>query len=186
MQFQPVGSTDARLIQLAVHADDRGAFARTWCADMFSKADIDFVPTQGNSSVTRQRGTVRGMHFQAAPRADAKIVRCSHGRIHDVIVDLRHDSASRGIAFYHELSGDGGQMLYVPPGFAHGFQTLLDDVIVEYLMGEAYVAELYDGFRPDDPALALKWPEPVTSLSHGDRNWPSLAERMPWIVGGRG
>lgn len=183
MKFHPVGDSDARLIELTVHRDDRGGFARTWCAAMFSEAGIDFTPAQGNSSLTRTRGSIRGMHFQRAPRADAKIVRCARGRIHDVIVDLREASPTRGAAFAHELSEDGGAMLYVPGGFAHGFQTLTDDVVVEYLMGEAYVAELYDGFRHDDPAIGLSWPEPVTAISKGDQAWPDLRGRISWLAG---
>lgn len=181
MRFLPIDGSDARLIELKVHGDERGSFARTWCAALFREAQIDFTPVQGNSSVTRKRGAIRGMHFQRAPRADAKIVRCSRGRIHDVIVDLRETSPSRGKTYTHELSGTSGTILYVPPGFAHGFQTLTDDVIVEYLMGDSYVPELYDGFRYDDPALELAWPSPVTSVSAGDLAWPDLEHYVPWI-----
>jgi dTDP-4-dehydrorhamnose 3,5-epimerase len=178
-----VGETDARLIELHVHADERGAFARTWCADAFAEAGIGFTPVQGNISLTRLRGSVRGMHFQRAPRADAKIVRCTRGRIFDIIVDLRADAATHGLAFGHELSGDTWTMLYVPAGFAHGFQTLSDDVTVEYLMGESYQPALYDGFRHDDPAVRVRWPDPVTSISAADLAWAPLAGRMPGFVG---
>jgi dTDP-4-dehydrorhamnose 3,5-epimerase len=180
MRFVELGRSDAKLIELNVRADDRGSFARTWCAKSFSDQGIDFKPAQGNSSVTRHRGTVRGMHFQRAPRADAKIVRCTAGRIHDVIVDIRPNSPTRGEFFTNELDPSTARMLYIPAGFAHGFQTLSDDVTVEYLMGVEYFEELSDGFRHDDPMIGIKWPEPVTVLSAKDASWPPLAERNLW------
>jgi dTDP-4-dehydrorhamnose 3,5-epimerase len=180
MRFVQLGRSDARLIELNVRADDRGSFTRTWCAKTFSDEGIDFRPAQGNSSVTRLRGSVRGMHFQRAPKADAKIVRCTAGRIHDVIVDVRPDSPTRGEVFSCELGPSAARMFYIPAGFAHGFQTLTDDVTVEYLMGIDYFEELSDGFRHDDPMIGIKWPEPVTVLSAKDAAWPSLAERKLW------
>ncbi len=180
MKFVPLGSSDARLIELTVHRDTRGNFTRTWCAASFSEHGIDFVPVQGNSSLTRRRGTVRGMHFQRAPKADAKIVRCTMGRIHDVIVDVRPTSPTRGQVFVNELTPSSATMLYIPPGFAHGFQTLEDDAVVEYLMGVEYVEDLSDGFRYDDPVIGIAWPEPVSVLSEKDAALPLLADRTLW------
>jgi dTDP-4-dehydrorhamnose 3,5-epimerase len=180
MKFIPLGSSDARLIELVVHVDERGSFSRTWCANSFSEHDIDFRPVQGNSSVTRVRGTVRGMHFQRAPKADAKIVRCTSGRIHDVIVDMRPTSSTRGQVFINELAPSPARMLYIPAGFAHGFQTLAEDSVVEYLMGIEYVADLSDGFRYDDPMIGIEWPEPVSVLSTKDAAWPLLSVRKLW------
>jgi len=180
MKFIPLGQSDARLIELVVRVDDRGSFTRTWCADSFAEHGIDFRPVQGNNSVTRVRGSVRGMHFQAAPKADAKIVRCTAGRIHDVIVDMRPASPTRGQVFANELAPSPATMVYIPAGFAHGFQTLADDSVVEYLMGIEYVAELSDGFRHDDPVIGIAWPEPVTVLSEKDAAWPLLADRKLW------
>jgi len=180
MRFVQLGRSDARLIDLNVRGDDRGSFTRTWCAKSFADHGIDFQPVQGNSSVTRRHGSVRGMHFQRSPKADAKIVRCTAGRIYDVIVDVRPDSPTRGEVFGYELGPSIARMLYIPAGFAHGFQTLTDDVTVEYLMGIDYVEELSDGFRHDDPAIGIRWPEPVTVLSAKDAAWPSLAERNLW------
>lgn len=180
MKFIPLGNSDARLIELVVHGDDRGHFARTWCAKTFLDEGIDFAPVQGNTSYTRIRGAVRGMHFQRAPKADAKVVRCTAGRIHDVIVDLREDSPTWGQVYVNQLGDDIATMLYVPPGFAHGFQTLSDYATVEYLMGVEYVPELYDGFRYDDPEIGIVWPETVTALSANDARWPSLDERNFW------
>jgi dTDP-4-dehydrorhamnose 3,5-epimerase len=180
MKFIPLGQSDARLIELVVRVDDRGSFTRTWCADSFAAQGIDFRPIQGNNSVTRVRGSVRGMHFQAAPKADAKIVRCTAGRIHDVIVDMRPASPTRGQVFANDLSPSLATMVYIPAGFAHGFQTLADDSVVEYLMGIEYVADLTDGFRHDDPMIGIKWPELVTVLSEKDTAWPLLADRKLW------
>jgi dTDP-4-dehydrorhamnose 3,5-epimerase len=181
MKFISLGNSDARLIELVVHGDDRGAFARTWCASSFEKQGIEFSPVQGNSSVTRLRGTIRGMHFQRAPKADAKIVRCTVGQIDDVIVDLREESPTRGQIYVNKLTADVGAMLYVPAGFAHGFQTRSDGAVVEYLMGVEYVPELSDGFRHDDPSINIVWPEPVAALSGDDASWPPLADRLPWL-----
>ena len=180
MKFVRLGDSDARLIELTPHVDERGSFMRTWCAASFAAQGIDFRPIQGNNSLTRGRGSIRGMHFQRAPKADAKIVRCTSGRIHDVIVDMRPTSATRGQVFVNELAPSLATMLYVPAGFAHGFQALVDDSVVEYLMGIEYVADLTDGFRYDDPVIGIKWPEPVTVLSAKDAAWPLLADRWPW------
>ena len=181
MNFIPIGASDARLIELLVHADARGDFARTWCAKSFAEQGIDFTPVQANTSVTRVRGTVRGMHFQRAPKADAKIVRCTQGRTHDIIVDLREQSSTRGQIYVNELAADARTMLYVPAGFAHGFQTRSDHVVVEYLVGVEYDSELYDDFRHDDPLIGIVWPEPVAALSATDAGWPALVNRMPWL-----
>jgi dTDP-4-dehydrorhamnose 3,5-epimerase len=181
MKFVSLSGSDAKLIELDIRSDARGRFARTWCADLFEKAGIDFEPVQANTSVTKNRGAVRGMHFQRAPHEDAKVVRCSLGRIHDVIVDLRQGSDSPGAVYQTVLDGQGDTMLYIPGGFAHGFQALSDNVVVEYLMGAPYMPSLYDGARFDDPLLGISWPEPITEISDNDLRWPDLAGRMPWL-----
>jgi dTDP-4-dehydrorhamnose 3,5-epimerase len=180
VKFVRLGESDARLIELMPHADDRGSFTRTWCADSFAAQGIDFRPIQGNNSLTRVRGSVRGMHFQRAPKADAKIVRCISGRIYDVIVDIRPTSPTRFQIFVNELAPTLATMVYIPAGFAHGFQTLADDSVVEYLMGIEYVADLSDGFRYNDPMVGIEWPEAVTVLSAKDVAWPLLADRKLW------
>jgi dTDP-4-dehydrorhamnose 3,5-epimerase len=182
MRFEALDGSDARLIRPVRHQDARGSFMRTWCRDAFREAGIAFEPVQGNASTTLRRGSLRGMHFQRAPRPDAKVVRVARGRVHDVIVDLRPESGARGRWYATELSAEEGTMLYVPPGFAHGFQTLSDEVQVEYLMGEAYVPELYDGFRHDDPAVAIPWPSAPVDVSDKDLAWPPLAQRLPWLA----
>jgi dTDP-4-dehydrorhamnose 3,5-epimerase len=183
--FTAIAGTDACLIEPRTFGDERGAFARSWCANSFASAGIAFTPVQGNVSYTTQRGTVRGMHFQREPWPDAKLVRCSLGRIWDVIVDLRPGSKQHGVAHGRELSGESCLILYVPAGFAHGFQTLTDNVIVEYLMGERYVPEAYDGFRYDDPAMPVSWPEPISAISASDLAWPPLAGRLAETQAGR-
>jgi dTDP-4-dehydrorhamnose 3,5-epimerase len=180
VKFVPLGNSDARLIELVVHGDTRGSFTRTWCAASFAEHGVDFTPVQGNSSLTRKRGSIRGMHFQRSPKTDAKIVRCTSGKIYDVIVDLRPTSLTRGQVFAKELAPSSATMLYIPAGFAHGFQTLEDDSVVEYLMGTEYVADLSDGFRYDDPMVGIAWPEPVSVLSDKDSAWAPLADRKPW------
>ena len=181
MDFQPVNLADARLIHLTRHTDPRGEFARTWCLAEFKTAGITFQPIQANRSSTRARGTIRGMHFQREPRAEAKLVRCSSGRIWDVIVDLRQKSPSFARTFGVELNCEDATALFVPAGFAHGFQALTDDVAVEYLMDEQYVPELADGFRYDDPATRIEWPLPARLLSEKDLAWPPLSTRSFWI-----
>ena len=120
------------------------------------------------------------MHFQRAPKADAKVVRCTAGRIYDVIVDVQPSSPTRGQIFVNELEPSLANMVYIPAGFAHGFQTLEDNSVVEYLMGIEYAADLSDGFRYDDPLVGIKWPEPVTMLSAKDASWPLIADRKLW------
>lgn len=174
MRFEPIAGSDLRLIHLTPHGDARGSFARVWCARTFEEAGVHFVPVQANSSITRGVGALRGMHLQREPKPDAKLVRCARGRVHDVTVDLRAGSPGCGRAYAVELSGDEPAALFVPAGFAHGFQALSDEVVIEYMMGEYYEPEFYGGFRYDDPAVSIRWPLPVTSLSDRDRDWPAL------------
>jgi dTDP-4-dehydrorhamnose 3,5-epimerase len=181
MVFEHVAVSGARLIHLAPSADSRGEFARTWCAGEFEQAGIVFRPVQANVSLTRTPGTIRGMHFQRAPKGEAKLVRCSHGRIWDVICDLRPQSPSHRASFGVELADRDGTALYVPSGFAHGFQALTNDVTVEYLMDQPYAPELADGFRYDDPEAKIAWPLPAHLLSEKDLAWPALSMRTFWL-----
>jgi len=186
MDFQSTNVADARLIHLTQHSDARGDFVRTWCLAEFESAGITFNPIQANMSSTRTRGTIRGMHFQREPRGEAKLVRCSKGRIWDVIADLRPKSSTFGRTFGVELSCEGATALYIPAGFAHGFQALTDDVAVDYLMDERYVPELADGFRYDDPATRIEWPLPARLVSEKDLAWPPLSTRSFWIASNSG
>jgi dTDP-4-dehydrorhamnose 3,5-epimerase len=180
LAFEPTGAAGAWLIRLDTFRDTRGDFVRAWSFDDFEAVGIAFVPIQANASRTQRRGTVRGMHFQRAPREEAKLVRCSQGRIFDVITDLRPSSPTRRQSFTFELGDDGATAILVPAGFAHGYQTLSDDVQVEYLMNERYAPDLADGFRHDDPEAAIAWPLPVTLVSDRDLAWAPLASRDFW------
>jgi dTDP-4-dehydrorhamnose 3,5-epimerase len=180
MAFEPAGPAGAWLVRLETFRDARGDFARTWSIDDFEVAGIAFVPVQANASRTPRRGTVRGMHFQRAPREEAKLVRCSQGRIFDVITDLRPASRTYRRSFSFDLGGEDSLAVLVPSGFAHGYQTLSDDVQVEYLMNERYAPDLADGFRYDDPEAAIAWPLAVALVSDRDLGWLPLASREFW------
>ncbi len=179
MIYHKTSLQDAWLIELEPRGDERGSFARSMCRDEFVSRGIigDFV--QQNISTSRQAGTLRGMHFQRAPYAEAKLVRCLHGAILDVIVDLRADSPSylRHEAF--ELSAKNKHQLYVPPGFAHSFQSLVDDVEVSYLVSAPYTPAAEGGLRYNDPLLGISWPLTVTAISEKDAGWPLLDTSNP-------
>ena len=174
MIYRETTLTDAWLIEVEWRRDERGGFGRTMDAREFEAHGMDSVYVQQNASVSAQAGTVRGLHFQRPPHAEAKLVRCLRGRILDVIVDLRRDSPTFMRHEGFELSAENGQMLYVPKGFAHGFQTLVDDVEVSYLVSAYYAPEAEGGLRHDDPQLGIRWPLPVTVLSAKDGAWPLL------------
>jgi dTDP-4-dehydrorhamnose 3,5-epimerase len=176
-------STDlagVHLLHANRYSDERGMFVRTWCAYEFEAVGIRFQPVQANMSWTKAKATIRGMHFQRSPRPQAKLVRCSRGRIWDVVTDLRPDSPTFGRSFGLELSEESGTALHISAGFAHGFQALTDDVTVEYLMDEVYVGELADGFCYNDPDAAIDWPLPAGPVLKRDRNWSSLRTREFW------
>lgn len=174
MVFLPTPLEGAFVIELEERADDRGFFARSFCADEFAAHGLRTSLVQSNVSFNRRRGTLRGMHFQLAPRAEAKLVRCSRGRVFDVAVDLRPESQTFCRWFGVELAAGPGRerMLYVPEGLAHGFQTLEDESEVFYQMFERYSPEHARGVRWDDPAFAIAWPLPDPILSDKDRSYP--------------
>jgi dTDP-4-dehydrorhamnose 3,5-epimerase len=164
-------------IALELHADDRGSFARTFCRREFEAHGIDPRAVQCNVSFNRRRGTLRGMHYQLAPHAEGKLVRCGRGAMFDVAVDLRPQSPTFREWVGVELRSDAGAraaMLYLPPGCAHGFQTLADDTEVVYQMSEYYEPSAQRGFRWDDPAFAIAWPEPIRVISERDRSYPDF------------
>ncbi|WP_159512580.1 dTDP-4-dehydrorhamnose 3,5-epimerase [Sphingomonas sp. T1] len=170
---------DAWLIDIEPRGDARGSFARTFCHDEFGSRGMVANYVQQNMSVSAQKGTVRGMHFQRGQHAEAKLIRCTRGSIMDVIVDLRGGSPTylRHEAF--ELSADNRRQLYVPPGFAHSFQTLADDIEVTYLVSAPYTPSAEGGVRYNDPLLAIKWPLPISVISDKDENWPLLDPDNP-------
>jgi dTDP-4-dehydrorhamnose 3,5-epimerase len=156
-------------------ADDRGFFARTWCARECAARGLDPRVVQCSVSVSERKGTLRGLHYQAAPHAEAKLVRCTRGAIYDVIVDLREDSPAFRRHFAVALSADDHTMLYVPEGVAHGFQTLADDTEVAYQMSEFHAPSHARGVRWNDPAFGIAWPPAERIISERDRGYPDFA-----------
>jgi dTDP-4-dehydrorhamnose 3,5-epimerase len=154
--------------------DERGFFARTWCQREFEAHGLCTQLVQCNISFNKHKGTLRGMHYQAAPHAEAKLVRCTSGTIYDVIIDLRPDSPTfkRWVAV--ELRADNRRMLFIPEGFAHGFQTLAHDTEVFYQMSQFYVPEYARGVRWDDPAFGVSWPAEKRIISERDRGFPDF------------
>lgn len=174
MRFIETGLSGAHIVELEKISDERGFFARGWCADEFRAAGFDACIAQTNISFSVRAGTMRGMHYQAAPSAEAKVVRCTRGSIFDAIVDLRPDSPTFRSWFGVELTADNHRALFVPKVFAHGFQTLEDDTEVHYLMSSSYDPGAARGLRYDDPVIGIDWPLPVTGISDRDRTWPLL------------
>jgi dTDP-4-dehydrorhamnose 3,5-epimerase len=158
--------------QTVAHADARGSFTRTFCAEAF--AATGFRPLQTSLSHNHHRHTLRGMHVQVPPHAEAKLVRCLAGAILDVAVDLRPGSPTRLRHVALELSAACANALLIPRGFAHGFLTLTDDALVEYMIDAPFVPEAASGLRFDDPALGIAWPATPAVLSERDRAWPLL------------
>lgn len=178
MIYRETTLKDAWLIELEPRGDERGSFARTMCREEFLLHGMlgDYV--QQNTSVSALRGTLRGLHYQIQPYAEAKLIRCIRGAIVDVIVDLREDSPSYLQHEAFELSEHNRHQLYVPQGFAHSFQTLMDDTEVSYLVSAPYTPRAERGLRYNDPQLGIVWPLPVSTLSDKDANWPLIAERV--------
>lgn len=156
-------------------ADERGFFARTWCRREFEEHGLNTGLLQCNLSFSRKKGTLRGMHYQVAPYAEEKLVRCTAGAITDVIVDLRADSNTYKQWFAVDLSSDNRRMLYIPEGLAHGFLTLTEDVEVFYQMSEFYSPDCARGVRWNDPALGIRWPIEVAMISERDRTYPDFS-----------
>jgi dTDP-4-dehydrorhamnose 3,5-epimerase len=164
----------AFVIEPERHEDERGFFARSFCREEFEARGLNPNVTQCNISFNKRKGTLRGMHFQAAPFAEAKLVRCTMGSIFDVIVDLRQASCTFKKHFAVELAATNRKMLYIPEEFAHGFQTLEDNTEVFYQMSQEYSAEHARGVRWDDPAFGIAWPEGERIMNERDRNYPDF------------
>ena len=151
--------------------DDRGFFARTWCVREFETHGLDTRLVQCGVSYNKRKGTLRGMHYQVAPHAETKLVRCTRGAIYDVIIDLREDSSTFRQWVTVELTAQNRRMLYIPEGFTHGFQTLADDTEVFYQISEFYHPESARGVRWDDPAFGITWPETAKMISERDKTY---------------
>jgi dTDP-4-dehydrorhamnose 3,5-epimerase len=173
--FEELALPGAYIIRLEERCDDRGFFARSWCSREFAAHGLVDCVVQANLSYNRRRGTLRGMHWQEGSAAETKLVRCTSGALYDVIVDLRRDSPTYRRWVGVELTARNRLMLYVPEGFAHGFQTLEDETEATYQVSHYYTPGAERGLRHDDPAIGIAWPMPVEVISEKDRCWPDYA-----------
>lgn len=177
MQFHPTPLAGAYLIGLDKREDARGFFARAFCREEFAAHGLETEYVQANMSMNAAAGVVRGMHFQRGADAEVKLVRCIAGSVYDVIVDMRPDSPSYLHWFGAELSATNGQAMYVPRGFAHGYQALSDGATLHYMVSAFYAPGAEGGLRHDDPAIAISWPMDITEVSAKDAAWPLIEAR---------
>jgi len=175
VRFVPTELPGVLVLEQERHADERGHFARTWCKEELSAHGLEPALAQCSVSFNHRRGTLRGLHYQAPPSAEVKVVRCARGALWDVAVDLRPGSAGFGRWVGVELTADNGRSLYIPRGFAHGFYTLADATEVEYLISTPYAPATARGVRFDDPRFGIAWPGPVTVISERDAGYPDSA-----------
>ncbi len=174
MTFEQTKVSGVFEVRVKPISDQRGFFARTWCRTEFEKNGLNPELVQCSLSFNTRKGTLRGMHFQAAPHAEAKLVRCTRGLIHDVVIDLRPHSPSYMQWTAVTLNSDERNMLYVPEGCAHGFLTLAENTEVFYQMSAFHAPEAARGVRWNDPAFQIDWPAPVEVISERDRNYPDF------------
>jgi len=167
---------DAYIIDIEKYEDERGFFGRAFCQKEFEEHGLDRDMVQTNVSLSKKRGTLRGMHYQSKPYQEAKLVRCTRGALYDVIVDVRADSPTFKQWIGVELTADNYRMLYVPKGCAHGFITLEDDTEALYQVSAFYAPGHEKGLRYNDPAFAIEWPIDVRVISDKDRQWPDFEE----------
>jgi dTDP-4-dehydrorhamnose 3,5-epimerase len=175
MRFIPTNLKDAYILEPEKLEDERGFFARSWCEKEFAERGLDPHLVQCSISFNHKKGTLRGMHFQLPPFAETKLVRCTRGAIYDVAIDLRQDSGTPLQWVGVELTAENRKALYIPKGFAHGFQTLADNTEVFYQISEVYAPEYARGLRWDDPTFKITWPEPVSIISERDRNYENYS-----------
>lgn len=177
MIFKETCLISAYTIELEEHGDERGFFARAWCKKEFMTQGLTSNIVQANFAFTKNKGTIRGMHYQIAPNEETKLMRCIKGAIYDVIIDLRPESSTYKQWLGVELSSENRKMLYVPEGFAHGYQSLTDNVETFYMVSEFYSPDSERAVRWNDPTFSIKWPinEDLT-VSDKDRNWPDFSE----------
>lgn len=173
MLFTKTYLKGAYSIDVERRMDERGFFGRSWCQQEFEAHGLNPKLVQCNISFNKKRGTLRGMHYQAAPFEEAKLVRCTMGALYDVIIDLRPDSDTFKQWLAVELTAENRRALYIPEGFAHGFQTLTDDTEVFYQMSEFFHPECALGLRWDDSAFRIEWPMETLIISEKDKNYPA-------------
>ena len=174
MLFHPTPLKDAFTIELEKKGDDRGFFARFFCVNEFQAQELEMRFVQVNNSLSSKRGTLRGMHYQLAPSAEVKVVRCLRGAVWDAIIDIRPDSTTFGRWFGAELTACNRRMMYVPRGFAHGILTLTNDVELLYLVSDFYAPKEERGIRWDDPRFGVEWPIKPQEISPKDAAWPNF------------
>ena len=172
MIFEQTTLPGVMLVRQTPHRDERGFFSRLYCPEEFDKAGLDFTPTQINLSRNTHPFTLRGLHYQDTPFAEAKFIRILRGAVHEVVVDLREGSATRYQHLALRLDAEAGDGLFIPEGFAHGFLTLEAGTDMLYQMGRSYVPGCAKGLRWDDPKLAIAWPHVPIMMSDTDKNWP--------------
>jgi dTDP-4-dehydrorhamnose 3,5-epimerase len=177
MRFTRAKPEGLVIIDVEPCKDTRGHFARTFCADEFTRNGLPAAFAQCSISFNRRRGTLRGLHFQAAPHPEGKVVRCTRGVVFDVAIDIDRDSPDCRSWLGTELSAANGRALWIPPGFAHGFVTLEDETELSYQMTESYYPELSRGLRWNDPAFGIDWPVKNPILSARDANNPLFDEQ---------
>ena len=178
MTFSKTSLPGVFLIELELREDERGFLARTYCENEFAEHGLNTRWPQSNLTLTKKRGMLRGMHFQADPKPEIKLIRCATAEIYDVLVDVRRDSPTFGHWEGFELTASNRRTLYVPGGIAHGFQCLSDNCEVFYQMSEVYYPELARGVRWADPQVGIKWPLPNPALSERDKNLPLLSSLL--------
>jgi dTDP-4-dehydrorhamnose 3,5-epimerase len=171
VKFEATPIDGVLVVSIEPIEDERGFFARTWCAQEFADQGLSSSFVQENVGYNVHAGTLRGLHFQRAPHEEVKLVRCTAGAVFDVAVDLRPGSAGRGRWFGRELSAEEHNMLYVPEGCAHGYLTLTDAAEIRYLTSRAYSPQAATGVRYDDPAFGIEWPAEIRLVSEQDRSW---------------
>lgn len=175
MKYSEMRVAGAFLIEIEPVFDERGFFARAWCRDEFKARDLDSNLVQCNISFNKPKGTLRGMHYQVAPFAETKLVRCTRGALYDVVLDLRPESPTFKKWAAVRLTAEARNMVYVPKGCAHGFLTLQPETEVFYQMSEIYSAESARGVRYDDPFFGIHWPEEIAMISDRDRTYPDFS-----------
>jgi dTDP-4-dehydrorhamnose 3,5-epimerase len=174
MRFDPLSIPGAVVVAIEPHTDARGFFARTFCKREFADHGLPAELVQASVSYNERRGTVRGLHFQWPPSAEAKLVRCARGRLFDVLLDLRPESPSYLTHAALTLDADSHDAVFIPPGVAHGFQTLVDRTEIYYQMTDFYAPELQAGVRWNDPAFRIEWPLDDSVVSDRDRSYPDF------------
>jgi dTDP-4-dehydrorhamnose 3,5-epimerase len=172
LRFLPTSIAGVVRVELDPIRDERGFFARAWCEDEFREAGLTATWVQANLGRNHAAGTLRGMHYQREPHPETKLVRCTRGRIQDVAVDMRPDSPTYRQWVSAELTAEGGEMLYIGPGCAHGYLTLEPDSDLFYQTSARYDRESATGVRHDDPAFGIEWSAPIVLVSEADRSWP--------------